>query len=290
MDKLDNDWAKDILNLDIMSLIKGIWYTNTSLDIDGVFKEITHDGLFSLEDESWWFKHRNKIIATGIARCPPSERTIVDVGGGNGFVTAFLETQGFHMILFEPGIQGTINAQIRGLDNLVCAPLNSTTVKPESIASIGLYDVLEHIDNDEEFLNELYLALKPDGMMYITVPAHMFLWSNDDEYAGHFRRYNIKNLCKVLTENGFEVLFYTHFFRLLPLPIFIFRTLPYKFFGNRQRFNVQSYLKRPKTANFVVPRFIEKIVLSYFGTEAKKLRHKRISSGASIFMTAKKRN
>lgn len=58
-------------------------------------------------------------------------------------------------------------------------------------------DVLEHIEND---LFELRLAsskLKPNGRLFVVVPAFHALFSNYDRKLSHFRRYSKENLRRV---------------------------------------------------------------------------------------------
>ena len=283
---LQNIQILDILNLDTMLLDKGIWYKKCHPKIEGVFEAETHDEFFFLEDKSWWYKLRNKIIESGIKRNPPLDNTIVDVGAGNGFVAAYLEKCGFQTILFEMGLQGINNAKKRGLNNLVNAPLDKTTVKPNSIPAIGLFDVLEHVENESDFLCELYAVLKNDGMIYISLPAHNFLWSGDDQRAGHFRRYSLKGIRKILEDIGFGIVYESYFFRYLSLPIFVLRALPYKLFSGR----CQTKEFITKTTDFVVPDFVEKFLSFIYDRDVKKISCSQISHGASIFITATKRS
>jgi len=51
-------------------------------------------------------------------------------------------------------------------------------------------DVLEHIENDQVFLNVLLGMLKPGGVLLLTVPAFQFLFSLHDLHLKHFRRYH----------------------------------------------------------------------------------------------------
>lgn len=53
-----------------------------------------------------------------------------------------------------------------------------------------LFDVLEHIQNPGEFLNACLFHLKPNGYLFINVPALQLYWSAYDIAAGHVRRYN----------------------------------------------------------------------------------------------------
>ncbi len=64
-------------------------------------------------------------------------------------------------------------------------------------------EVLEHIHNDEDALDELYRVLKPHGILAITVPSYLpekICWGLSDEYhapievGGHVRIYKKREL------------------------------------------------------------------------------------------------
>jgi predicted SAM-dependent methyltransferase len=57
--------------------------------------------------------------------------------------------------------------------------------------AICAMDVLEHVENDHEFMNLLLSLLKPGATLMITVPAYQFLFSQHDTNLRHFRRYRI---------------------------------------------------------------------------------------------------
>jgi SAM-dependent methyltransferase len=83
---------------------------------------------------------------------------------------------------------------------------------------VGAFDVLEHIDRDEEALQAMFTALRPGGGLVVTVPQHRWLWSDADEFAGHARRYTRRELTQRMVEVGFELLWTTSFLTfLLPL-------------------------------------------------------------------------
>jgi SAM-dependent methyltransferase len=98
----------------------------------------------------------------------------------------------------------------------------------ESLPSIGLFDVLEHIEDDSGFLHSIYRLLIPGGRFYLTVPAYRFLWSDADEYAGHRRRYTLKALTAILQQAGFSIEYSTYMFWPLIFPILLYRGFPYK--------------------------------------------------------------
>jgi SAM-dependent methyltransferase len=70
---------------------------------------------------------------------------------------------------------------------------------------VGAFDVLEHIHDDEKVMQNLYQSLKPGGYFFLTVPQHPFLWSFQDDFAGHKRRYTRSELLEKLLRTGFCV-------------------------------------------------------------------------------------
>ena len=65
-------------------------------------------------------------------------------------------------------------------------------------------------------------------MLYLTVPAYQFLWSQEDVEGGHFRRYTLSNLKKKITHSGFDISYSSYIFTYLPVLVFFLRTIPYK--------------------------------------------------------------
>lgn len=114
----------------------GIWYSSRSAGIS--YPEHSHGECFAIEDNSFWFAHRNMCIAELVRAFPPDRNSaIFDIGGGNGFVAKGLVEQGHDVVLIEPGIAGAQNAKRRGLANIVCATLESAQPVPGAMAAAG---------------------------------------------------------------------------------------------------------------------------------------------------------
>jgi SAM-dependent methyltransferase len=177
-----------------------------------------------IEETSFWTRHRNAVIAAVMDRFPPAG-LLMDIGGGNGCVSLGLNRRGIQTVVVEPGDDGARVAHARGL-TVLRAVFKPDTFIAGRVPAIGLFDVIEHIADDTQFLRNCWTALCPGGYLYVTVPALQVLWSSDDEFAGHYRRYNRRTLARVLTDAGFEVLALSSFFSLLVPPLFLFRTLP----------------------------------------------------------------
>jgi SAM-dependent methyltransferase len=59
---------------------------------------------------------------------------------------------------------------------------------------ICLFDVLEHVDREQEALSILRERLAPQGLVIITVPAYQWLYSSHDAQHHHYRRYTESQL------------------------------------------------------------------------------------------------
>ena len=64
----------------------------------------------------------------------------------------------------------------------------------ENFDVIFLFNVLEHITDEDEFLQAVLFHLAPNGKLIINVPAGQWLFSAYDSAAGHQRRYSIGTL------------------------------------------------------------------------------------------------
>lgn len=197
-----------------------------------------NDGCFALEDHSFWFAHRNACLLTLLRRFP-THGPFFDIGGGNGFVAAAIQSLGVPVVLVEPGADGVRHALTRGVHNVVHATLKEAQFRNEALPAIGFFDVLEHIEDEQAFLREIHQCLTSDGRIYLSVPAGRWLWSDADVQAGHFRRYNRTSLRVTLESAGFRPLWVSKMFSPLPLPLFVCRSLP-SLFGRRQ-LSIQHY-------------------------------------------------
>ena len=262
---------------------KGIYFVHTSDKIS--YPDEYNELCFEVEDNSFWFTHRNNCIIEMIKNYrSSSDGPIFDIGGGNGFVAKGLLIAGLEVVLVEPGPAGAMNAKKRGVPHVICATTHTAKFKPGTIPAIGVFDVVEHIEDDIGFLNHLWELLIPGGMLYLTVPAYQLLWSQEDVEGGHFRRYTLSNLKKKILHSGFDISYSSYIFSYLPLFVFLLRTLPYKL--NLLKSSASDRIKQDHSS----PEGIGSKILNLFHNwELKKIRiRKKIPLGGSCMIAAKK--
>lgn len=89
---------------------------------------------------------------------------------------------------------------------------------------VTMFDVLEHVEDDVALLMELRRKMTPDGVLFISVPAHPWLFGAHDKRVGHYRRYSQHALEKTLRNAGFNVV-WTTWYNLFLFPAMVLMRL-----------------------------------------------------------------
>jgi len=176
-----------------------------------------HDLLVRLEQKCFWFRGRNRMLQTALERYFPTADSFLELGCGTGFVLAGLARVRPQMRLvggdchpsgLRWACQRVPQAEFIQVDA-------SHLPYVEEFQVVGVFDVLEHLDNDQAVLEECHKVLRAGGGMIVTVPQHPWLWSPCDDLALHKRRYRRQELAAKIRQAGFKVLFLTSFITVL---------------------------------------------------------------------------
>ena len=68
-----------------------------------------------------------------------------------------------------------------------------------------MFEVLEHIENEVQFMQQVASLQTVGGMLVMSVPSYMKKWQKQDVWAGHVRRYERSELITLLEESGYEI-------------------------------------------------------------------------------------
>lgn len=239
---------------------------------------------YILERRHWWFQVRANILKNILDNWSesPGHMNILNVGAATGGNNQMLETLGtVTSVEYE---RGCCNILEQEGYTVYHASILDLPFEDEKFDLVCAFDVIEHVDDDYKAVAELYRVCNNKGLVFITVPAYMFLWSKHDEINHHYRRYTLKSLKALLADFNFEILYKSYFNTFLFLPIALFRVLskPFEKSGNKQN----------KGSDFSVTQnesFINRVFYALFNSERKLLK-KGISFpfGVSVCMLARK--
>lgn len=238
---------------------------------------------FGVEDGSFWYQHRNRCILNAV-NASGFDKEFYDIGGGNGITAQALQNAGYDITLVEPYLQGIENARSRGILKTVHTTLEEFKPQNGRIKSVGFFDVMEHIEDDEAFLLSINKLLEKDGKLILTVPAFLSLWSYNDVQLGHFRRYRLEDIRKILSTCGFEVCYETYFFSLVWLPMWLARVLP-----NLLGIKKKNTPQKKKNEHMASNPWLSRILQHVLGWEKDIIRkQKKIPLGTSCMVVARK--
>lgn len=177
----------------------------------------------------WWYRARRALVAQVLAgELAPGAR-VVDVGCGTGDNLPALEaaTGGGAVVGVELSPYAVRHAP-RSDDGGVRTGVSRAEALPFADACADLVtsmDVIEHLD-DAAALAEYRRILRPGGLVLLTVPAYMWLWSEHDDWAAHLRRYTRPRLVAAVEGAGFVPVRTSYFNSFLVPPAAVLRCTP----------------------------------------------------------------
>lgn len=237
-----------------------------------------------LESYYWWWVGRRAVIASAMRRqfLGRAPLNILDWGCGPG---------GNFPVLAPYGNVLGVDASAEALR--FCRERGHTNVRPAGTVAefaaaypernfdlITVFDVVEHIERDVQFLRELQQLLKPGGALLITVPAYQFLWSELDAAVSHVRRYTRGRITRTVRSAGYEVHRASYFITIMAPLIIAFRIAGH-LTGRSQK----------KQFSFVeFPPLINRLFIGTIRLEAKLLQWFNLPFGTSLIVLAQRRH
>jgi SAM-dependent methyltransferase len=176
--------------------------------------------LAGVEERSFWFRARNRLVVSTLRRHFPSASSFLEVGCGSGIVLAALReaSPDLRLVGLELYDEALAIARRRLPDvELVAQDARAMPYDGEFDVA-GAFDVLEHIDEDEDVLAAMVRAVRSGGGVLLLVPQHPRLWSEHDVIVEHRRRYTRKELRTKAERAGLQIVQLSSFVTTL-LPV-----------------------------------------------------------------------
>lgn len=233
------------------------------------------------ERTHWWFVVRRRIIEQALSRHVPMGTAfkILNVGAAAGFSSEWLSR--FGAVTSVENEAGFLEHLRKTGIEVVDASADDLPFPDDTFDLVCVFDVLEHIRDDEKALHEIFRVCKSGGFVCITVPAFAGLWSVHDEVNGHQRRYVRATLRPKIAAAGFRESYSTYFNTLLFLPIALLRKL-------QRLFRSAASGTESDFSYYNAPPLLNKMLQRIFACEVRWLKRHTFPFGVSLLLLAKK--
>ena len=147
-------------------------------------------------------------------------RRVLEIGSGIGNITKFLLDRELIIATdVEPKYLALLKNTFGKYKKFIIEHLDISGAEMERyrsyhIDSVICFNVLEHIEQDEKPLKNIFDLLEPEGRLLLLVPSHPWLYGSLDQHLGHHRRYGKRELKNKLEAVGFKIIFLTYFNRI----------------------------------------------------------------------------
>jgi len=236
----------------------------------------------SLKENYWWFVGKNKILRSLLEDfLPPKKLTILEVGCGGSTSLPVLKELG-KVTGIDSNPLAIELCRGEGYCRLEVGDGTALKFSGKTFDLVALFDLLEHVKDDQKALIEACRVLKEGGWVAITVPAFPFLWSGNDVINHHHRRYWKKELLNKVRKAGFSVKKISYYNTFL-FPVFLVWFIAKKIvscFSKSTSVSATMEVKLPKIVN----RFFSFL----FSSEALFLKNFDFPWGLSLVCLARK--
>ncbi len=235
------------------------------------------------EKKHWWHVARGELIASTIDRYVGNnpQPKWLDIGCGTGVLL-----ESYPRIADRMGVEmdaGSVERAIsKGLNvRPITDPADFNYAQYGEFDLITLCDVIEHIPQDAQAVAGVIDALRPGGIVLVTVPAMQSLWSAHDVRNHHCRRYSKRSLVALFDPARWELLRVTYFSTFL-LPLI----WPYRQFKRLTQGTDPAQAADDKKFG---PPIIDRTFLGMFRAECRLLRAVPMPIGSSLLLVARRR-
>lgn len=242
------------------------------------------DEWFEIADlDHFWITRRFDVLRSLLKTTNVRPFKVGEVGCGHGLVQQqFHSAYGVEVAGFDLNVNG-LEASCAPQQPRYCYNVNDRHPSfKEHFDLMFLFDVVEHIENEESFMAAVLYHIKPGGLVAINVPAMPSLFSAYDRRVGHVRRYTVPTLRRLGERCSLKAEAITYWG--LPLvPLLYMRTLRLAAVGNPEEIVDIGFRPPGATANRLLKALsaLEVIPQSIAGTSVMGLFRKDGGEGTS---------
>ena len=156
--------------------------------------------------DHFWIHRRFKVLRQLAGALIQNAGDMAEIGCGCGFLQRQIEDSYQRQVTGFDLNEFALRRNLTRLSNICCYDVHQQDPSlRERFDLLFLFDVLEHMADEDRFLRSVAFHLKPGGKLIVNVPAGMRLHSAYDQAAGHVRRYSMRTLQGSAARNGLRI-------------------------------------------------------------------------------------
>ena len=161
--------------------------------------------------DHFWIRRRFDVLQRLAGGLISGAREMAEIGCGHGVFQRQIElAYGREVTGFDLN-EYALKQNLSRISKVCCYDIHQKDAAlRERFDLIFLFDVLEHIADEDRFLEALMFHLAPGGKLVVNVPAGQWAYSAYDEAAGHVRRYSLGALRQTARRNHLEAADWTY--------------------------------------------------------------------------------
>jgi len=211
----------------------------TAVSMGDQWFEVAHSDHF-------WIRRRLDVMQRLAGDAVRRAQRLGEIGCGHGLVQRQIEKQYDRPVTGIDLNDYALRCNLSERSPLYCYDILQRVPELEkSFDILLLFDVLEHLKDEDRFLEAVRFHLAPEGKILINVPAFQQFYSSYDVAAGHLRRYSIASLRRVAERNRMTLAAWTYWGMPL-IPLLLLRKVWLT--GRLNENTISSGFKPPSTA------------------------------------------
>jgi SAM-dependent methyltransferase len=156
--------------------------------------------------DHFWVRRRFAVLERLAGERIASAKELAEIGCGHGLLQRQVEDR------FDKSVAGfdlnefALKHNLSRKSRVCCYDIfqRDASLK-QRFDVLFLFDVLEHLADEQKFLDAVCFHLAPQGRLIINVPAGPWAFSAYDVAAGHQRRYSGKSLAECSARNSLQL-------------------------------------------------------------------------------------
>jgi len=161
--------------------------------------------------DHFWIRRRFEVLQRLAGDLIANARYIAEIGCGSGLLQLQIEDAYGRVVTGFDLNEFALKQNLSRVSPVCCYDIyQKDSALQGRFDLVFLFDVLEHISDEDSFLKALMFHLAPNGKLLLNVPAGEWAYSAYDEAAGHVRRYAINNLRDAARRSSLEVTAWTY--------------------------------------------------------------------------------